>query len=209
MKKVLIFLLPSILVLMVGCGGNDNVPPPVPPQLNMNNPTDQQQLQSMQALANQTKSSCAASGTSSLIPMMMLISPNNGAGAPTGSGSPAAMGQFGMAQPSTGGVPVLPALSGDCSDSLINFLMMYATMKNGQYANCPETKPWFMSQIAGIVNRVGANLQAQGYQITPDVQQKLYSAAWQLVQRDVFSNPQFQGVKPAVCTGAGQFGLGC
>lgn len=189
---------------MVGCGGNDNVPPPVPPQLNMNNPTDQQQLQSMMALANQTKGSCAASGTSSLMPIMMMMNGQNGAG-----GFPGAQQSVPMGQAAMGGAPTIPALSGDCSNSLINFLMMYVTMKNGQYANCPETKPWFMSQIAGIVNRVGSNLQAQGYQITPDVQQKLYTAAWQLVQRDVFSNPQFQSVKPAVCTGAGQFGLGC
>jgi len=87
--------------------------------------------------------------------------------------------------------------------------LMYLTMANGRYANTPETRPWFISQLAGIVDRVGANLVAQGYQLTQDVTQKLYVAAWQLVQRDVLNQPQLQPVRPAVCGGAAQYGVGC
>jgi hypothetical protein len=107
------------------------------------------------------------------------------------------------------GLPVIPSLGGGCSDNLINFLMMYWTMKNGQYANIPETRPWFISQLGGIVNRAGASLVNLGYRLTHEITQKLYSAGWQLIQRDIFSQPQFQTVRPAVCSGAVQFGLRC
>lgn len=188
LKKFLIILVQGLLLLMTACGGDSSQPPPQPPALNLNNPTDQQQLKTMAVLAQQTQSSCGQAGAHSLAPLLSVIAIPSGAGA---------------------GLPVIPSLGGGCSDNLINFIMMYTTMKNGQYANYPETRPWFISQLGGIINGAGAALVNMGYRLTPEIQQKLHTAAWQLVQRDIFSQPQFQTVRPAVCSGAPQFGLGC
>ena len=197
MKKILMFFSSSLLVLLIGCGGgDDNVPPPAPPQLAMNNPTDQQQLKDMMALSQQTKSHCSNSATQSLIPMMSVLSGGN------------APGGCGTANCPQSNSPVLPSLGGDCSNSLINFLLMFASMKNGEYAKVPETRPWFISQLGGIINRVGMNLVALGYK-PQDFQQKLYQTAWQLTQRDIFSQPNFQTVHPAVCGQIGQYGGAC
>ena len=188
MKHVLIFFSQSLLLFMIGCG-DSSAPPPQPPGLKLNNPTDQAQLQTMFTLAQQTKEECGKSGANSLAPVMMMMSnPQAGMG---------------------GGLPVIPSLGGQCSDNLINFIMMYSTMSNGQYANYPETRPWFISQLGGIVSRVGSNLVARGFEITSDRAQKLQQAGWQLVQRDVLTQPSLQPVRPAFCTGAVQFGLGC
>jgi len=190
MRRLFIFLSPLVFTLIVGCGGDDGAPPPQPPQLNMNNPTDQQQLATMASLAQQTKGSCSQSGTNSLMPVIPVL--------------------FGQPAAAQGAIPSLPPIGGDCSDSLINFIMMYVTMKNGQYANDPSTRPWFVSQLGGIVNRVGANLEAKlGRRLTLEEQQKLMQTSWGLVQRDVLSSPQFQPVRPAVCSGTAQFGLSC
>ena len=193
MKRVLLLFISTIFLGVIGCGGENPAPPPQPPQLNLNNATDQQQLQNMFALAQQTKSSCAQAGTQSMLPIMLALSGPNG--------TP------GMQQPQ--GLQSVPPISGGCVDDLINFTLMYRSMKNGDYANTPETQPWYISQIAGIVSRVGANLVSKGFQLTQDVTQKLYLAAWQLVQRDVLNQPQLVPVRPAVCGGAAQYGVGC
>ncbi len=188
MKKLFLFLSPLVLTLMVGCGGNDNAPPPQPPQLQMNNAIDQQQLQSMFALAKETKSTCADSGANSLIPLLPFITR-----------------QPGNPGPGPGLLPSLPPISGGCSNSLINFILMYITMKGGRYANDYSTRPWFISQIGGIITRVGEKLGP----LTRDTQEKLYQGGWGLVQRDIINQPQLQTVRPAMCSGAGQFGLPC
>jgi hypothetical protein len=191
MRKLVFLMSNLVLALLIGCSGNDQAPPPQPARLNMNNPTDQQQLQTMNSLAQEAKGSCSDSGMNSLAPILPIIL----AGAPTQQGF---------------NIPMIPPITGDCSNSLINFIMMYTTMKNGEYANDPSTRPWFVSQLGGIVNRVGARLEQRlGRPLSMEEQQKLLQASWGLVQRDVINSPQMQPVKPAVCSGTVQFGLSC
>lgn len=191
MRKFFFMMSNLALALLIGCSGNDQAPPPQPARLNMNNPTDQQQLQTMASLAQQTKGACSESGANSLTTVLPFLVAG------------------GAAQPSVN-VPVIPPITGDCSNNLINFLMMYATMKNGEYANDPSTRPWFVSQLGGIVNRVGVRLEQRlGRPLSAEEQQRLLQASWGLVQRDVMNAPQIQAVRPAVCSGTAQFGLSC
>jgi hypothetical protein len=189
MKKILIFLSPLLMTLFIGCGGGDNnVPPPCPAQLGMNNPTDQKQLQDLMNLANATKQSCAAPGASSMLPVLMMM--NNPSAA-------------------NGQMPMIPPLDSNCSNTFANFILMFATMKNGSYAAQPAAQSWFASQIGGIINRVGMMLQSQGYPLTPDVQQKLLVAAGTLVNRDVLAQPALQPYRAPLCSGAAGFGFAC
>ncbi len=172
---------------MVGCvsGEHAKKQPPRPIILQMNNITDEGQLKDMFDKSKETKDKCAESGSNSLMALIPFL-----------------QGQSGYSGP-------MPPISGNCTDSLINFIMMYTSMKNGRYANEPETRPWFIAQLGDIVTQVVERLQSRGLIITPDVQQKLYQAGWGLVKRDIVSQPQLQVVRPAVCSEAQQLGLEC
>ena len=188
MKNAMLGLSVLLLIFIVGCGGDDaNVPPPVVPNLGMNNPIDQQQLKDMFALAQQAKGGCAESGTQSMLPLILMMNSGGAGGVP----------------------PILPPIGGQCSDPLINFIMMFTTMKNGQYANYPEPRRWFVSQLGGMMNMIGRNFQNRGVPLNPNQLPQLYTAGWQLFQRDVFSDPRFQSVRPQVCGGVSEYGLGC
>ena len=188
MKKYLVILSPIVFVFFIACGGKDDgAPPPIPPALGlaMNNPNDQQALRDLQMAANQAKRECSQS----MSPLMLVMATRIQSGSP--------------------GLPFLPqGAGGDCSNSLTNFLMQYSTLAQGQYANDPSTRPWFISQVGGIINRIGGFLVSQGVQLTPDLQQKLFMVGIQYARQQIVPglSPSIRG--PA-CAGFSQYGGGC
>jgi hypothetical protein len=55
----------------------------------------------------------------------------------------------------------------NCQQSVLNFEMLFRTIDNGQYANRPDAQQWRQDQGAGVVNCVGAQMQAAGLPVTP------------------------------------------
>lgn len=185
MKKLLIHIIPLFLLMYVGCGGEEDVPPTLPAGAT----ADATDMSKLYGSAQAFKGACGASMGPTFLPAAQGVASGNKAGA-----------------------AAMPAPSGDCNNSFENFLMSFVTMqltnKDGQrelYANTPEGKQWMTGQVAGLINNVARYLQANGVQLTPAVMQQVQVIAVNYAQKNFVPGvPQnYQG---QVAAGLNQYG---
>lgn len=199
MKKCAILFNLALVITLIGCGGGQPKPPPCPLAMQQN-PADQQALQILQSLAQQTQSSCAGPGANSMGPLIPYISFSAGL-LPNGM----------MSMPSS--MPQLPPLAGGCQNTMTNFMLQFMTMLNGQYPNQPGAMGWFVDQAKGLLNAVGGSLLSQYPQVmpallnNPNAVSQLYQAGWQVFNPVITNNPQISLAAPTlgnqICGAAG------
>lgn len=192
MKSILCLLAPLVLFVMVGCGGDDNVPPP-PAPLTLDKPEDKQMLNDLHNAAQKAKESCSGQ----YAPVFLLMA--------TQMNQQKQLGQ----QPA---LPVMPPQSGgSCNNDLANLLLLFSTIRVPQpgnpdtlYAYLPESKEWLIRSVGrALINSVGASLQQQGIPLTPDIVQSLYAVAIQHVNQNIKPNLPGQAQSVASSVGAG------
>ncbi len=190
MKRLICFFAPLVLLIMVGCGGDDSVPPP-PAPLTMDKPEDKQMLADLQNAALRAKDSCSQQYSPVFILMAAQMTQQK------------AQGQ----QPA---LPVMPQQSGgSCNNDIANLLLLFSTIRVPQpgnpdtlYAYLPESKEWLIRSVGrALVNSVGKSLQERGIPMTPDIVQSLYAVAIQHVNQNI--KPGLPGQAQAVANTVG------
>ncbi len=173
MKQIVNLLSILILVSFIGCGGGDGgvQPPPAPAGV------DAQTLNDLFNSANKTVQDCSKQYTAVFSMLAVQMNQQRAAGQQIN-------------------VPVIPqqaAANGPCNNDIANLLMLFSTIRVPQpgnpdtlYAYLPEAKEWLVRSVGkSLINSVGASLQAQGIQMTPEITQSLMAAAIQNVNQNV------------------------
>ncbi len=168
-------LMVPLLFIIAACGGGGSDSPPPAAAT-----TDSQaQLKQLFSLSQSAQQVCCQSAA----PYMVAV--GRSLQSPAGTSV-------------TGSLPQ-PNMSA-CQTSVMNFEMAFRTIDNGQYANRADAQQWRQQQGAGVVNCVGAQMQAAGLPVTP-ANLPLYFAAAQGLTAQLQNAVPTLGI-PAYQTGA-------